>query len=1023
MKTKLHINGRAIFTTILLLFSAAFTLVKAQTAYALWCSSTSTMYFTTSTIPFKAGQTYDGATITNVWSGNLVESSGIQPQWNITVRSNLKKVVFDQSFQDIQPKSCSEWFYRCKLMQSVKGLKYLNTESATSMMEMFRECEQLGSLDISQFNTRNVTNMESMFNGCKSLGSLDISNFDSFNVESTKNMFAGCESLTKLTLFNVLKKSFTCSYVENMEGMFNGCKNLTELDVTNLRTTNVTNMSYMFNDCKNLKTLDLRNFKTNSLTMSSYMFANCSALTQIMCNDTWKAGTSTAMFLNCQELQGAISYDPQKINVSYANPTNGYFYDCVDYNLYICGTRVNSRNCTDLSQIDGVRLTTSSGKATYDNRTSTLTLKDVEIKTSSGKGIDSSISGLTVRFAGKTTINAPNGMELNDNTTLTANRMKDVDLNIKTSTIGIIVGSGTLTITGGLDCLIESDLIGIIGIKEGSKLKGSLTVNDGNTWLHVICKNAGAIGVLDNIQLNDGLAYSYPVGGHMGSINHEVVDQNGNTAKEVIINNVNAPVYYLTVCEKQVTGKNCKDLTSISGVSVGSGGYFNYDPETNTLNMKNVEIIGTYEYLLNCFSHDLTINVEGENSIYQRSEDTGGTAVGIQANTTITGSGTLDCYGSYNGPGIYLSDTLIIDGARVETFGHTYGIEGRYVETYYGYYRYGVLIMKEGDGKLTAKGRTSCIHGLATIKMDENVKITSPEGAVYGIWDVELKGETVKNQDVVIETPAIAYDLYICGTQLTNKNCSDLLTLPTVSRISNQPAIAKYDDMNKMLTLMNVALDGGTADAIKSSIPDLTIVVRGVAQLNSKRFGMSLMTSTTIKSSGNGRLFVNSDNVGIYIGDATLKIEDMETTINANSYGIIGATSTNVSRPQYYATLWLTGKKTKLSSNGASGSIICLKDLVLGDGLRITSPSGATFASHSVRGTDGKDLAGKAVVIELAGLTGDVNQDGKVDISDIVAVINTIAGDTTYKSTADVNNDKNIDISDIVAIINIIAAS
>ena len=52
---------------------------------------------------------------------------------------------------------------------------------------------------------------------------------------------------------------------------------------------------------------------------------------------------------------------------------------------------------------------------------------------------------------------------------------------------------------------------------------------------------------------------------------------------------------------------------------------------------------------------------------------------------------------------------------------------------------------------------------------------------------------------------------------------------------------------------------------------------------------------------------------------------------------------------------------------------------------------------------------------------GDVNHDGSVDISDIVAVINTIAGNTTYKSTADVNGDKTIDISDIVAIINIIA--
>ena len=56
------------------------------------------------------------------------------------------------------------------------------------------------------------------------------------------------------------------------------------------------------------------------------------------------------------------------------------------------------------------------------------------------------------------------------------------------------------------------------------------------------------------------------------------------------------------------------------------------------------------------------------------------------------------------------------------------------------------------------------------------------------------------------------------------------------------------------------------------------------------------------------------------------------------------------------------------------------------------------------------------------GLLGDVNLDGKIDISDIVAIINTIAGDTTYIQTADVNGDQKIDISDIVAVINFIAS-
>ena len=53
-------------------------------------------------------------------------------------------------------------------------------------------------------------------------------------------------------------------------------------------------------------------------------------------------------------------------------------------------------------------------------------------------------------------------------------------------------------------------------------------------------------------------------------------------------------------------------------------------------------------------------------------------------------------------------------------------------------------------------------------------------------------------------------------------------------------------------------------------------------------------------------------------------------------------------------------------------------------------------------------------------LKGDVNTDGKVDISDIVAIINDIAGSTTYQFS-DVNGDSKVDISDIVAVINIIS--
>ena len=51
---------------------------------------------------------------------------------------------------------------------------------------------------------------------------------------------------------------------------------------------------------------------------------------------------------------------------------------------------------------------------------------------------------------------------------------------------------------------------------------------------------------------------------------------------------------------------------------------------------------------------------------------------------------------------------------------------------------------------------------------------------------------------------------------------------------------------------------------------------------------------------------------------------------------------------------------------------------------------------------------------------GDVNSDGEVDISDIVAIINVMAG-TDGNISADVNHDGKTDISDITAIVNIMA--
>ena len=57
---------------------------------------------------------------------------------------------------------------------------------------------------------------------------------------------------------------------------------------------------------------------------------------------------------------------------------------------------------------------------------------------------------------------------------------------------------------------------------------------------------------------------------------------------------------------------------------------------------------------------------------------------------------------------------------------------------------------------------------------------------------------------------------------------------------------------------------------------------------------------------------------------------------------------------------------------------------------------------------------------EEAGLEGDVNEDGTVDVADISAIISVMAGAATYDS-ADVNDDGTVDVADISAVITIMA--
>ena len=97
--------------------------------------------------------------------------------------------------------------------------------------------------EISTIDTSNVANMSNMFTNCSNLTSLDLSIFDTNNVTNMSYMFSACSSLTSLGL-----SSFNTSSVTNMSSMFRNCSKLTNLNISNFDFTKVISYSNIFDN-------------------------------------------------------------------------------------------------------------------------------------------------------------------------------------------------------------------------------------------------------------------------------------------------------------------------------------------------------------------------------------------------------------------------------------------------------------------------------------------------------------------------------------------------------------------------------------------------------------------------------------------------------------------------------------------------------------------------------------------------------------------------------------------------------
>ncbi len=309
---------------------------EGETAYAVWCSANSTLYFTNRAEALSANGTFspegggDAVTITSVTSGTDVTNANY-PGW--AGNTAVQTVVFEPSFANVRPTSTYCWFYGFTNLTTIIGITNLNTSEVTNMSSMFNNCQKLASLDLGGFTTSAVTNMTSMFYNCKALASLNLSSFNTANVKEMGGLFNQCSSLQTITLGN----NFTTEKVTDMSAMFRNCAALENVDVSTFNTAKVTNMKNMFYGCSSLASLDLRGFSNASISKGrvsdsegqmSSMFENCSSLETLTLSSSFCSSPVQSlykMFKGCAKLKNV---DFSAFNLSNASYIRDLFDGC-----------------------------------------------------------------------------------------------------------------------------------------------------------------------------------------------------------------------------------------------------------------------------------------------------------------------------------------------------------------------------------------------------------------------------------------------------------------------------------------------------------------------------------------------------------------------------------------------------------------------------------------------------------------------------------------------------------------------
>jgi len=414
-----------------------------------------------------------------------------------------------------------------------------------------------------------------------------------------------------------------------------------------------------------------------------------------------------------------------------------------------------------------------------------------------------------------------------------------------------------------------------------------------------------------------------------------------------------------------------------------------------------------------------TIILVGENSVTGLDDMAGiqvgssGTTLTIKGNGALTATGGWDCAGI--GTNVYNDSVtlgnIIIEGGSITANGGDFGAG---IGTGEVYTRSGIVtlgnIIIEG-GSITANGGdfgagigtgfvASGTAKLGNIIIEGGIITATGGRNGAGIGTGHVDGGSVTLSDITIESGSITATGGFSGAGI-GTGCVD---------------------GGGIVTFSDITIEGGsiTANGGESGAGIGTgFVASGTAKLGTLTIYDDI---DLVDATGDNYASGISEDVVYMHGESNV-------TGNASDYFDINDEGEHVV---------IKSKKHAITlvNDGQHGTVTVVAKAMSGESVTITvtPDSGYMLDTIEVKDANGNEVSLNdmsftmpdsnvtiTVTWKLAGVKGDVNRDGNVDISDVVALVNIILNSSSdHQAEADLNNDGDIDISDVVALVNII---